>query len=331
MVAVAVSVGVVAVRHLARHHGGANVPVAAPLPSGPLPPVAYDSLVPAHGALFGASVQPTTDTVTGRESAIVSLQGTIGRKLAINQIYTAWPAPMPVALAQWDLQNGTIPMISLKGGRSDQILAGTYDAQLRADALQLKSLHGPVLLRYFAEMDNSFDAPIAGPPAKFIAAWRYIYRIFASAGATNVHWVWSATSFGFATGNAQRFYPGDAYVNWIGADGYNWAPVRPNSSWRTFSDIFSAFYQWGEHAGKPMLIGEFGVLEGKPGAKGAWYRQADQQLRTQFPRIRGVVYFDARHKVFNIWFNCKVTTSASAQAGFRAFARDPYFGAQPVT
>ena len=69
-----------------------------------------------------------------------------------------------------------------------------------------------------------------------------------------------------------------------------------------------------------MLIGEFGVLEGQPGAKGAWYRQADRQFRTQFPRIRGVVYFDARHKVFNIWFNWKVTTSASALA-LQCFAR----------
>ena len=328
---VALSVVVVAARHHGRAAPAAVRPPSDRSPSRPLPPLAYDSLVPARGDLFGASVEPTTYTVSGQESAFASFEDTIGRKLAIDQLYTSWNAPMPVALAGWDLRNGTIPMISWKGASSAQILAGTYNTQLRSQALQLKSLRGPVMLRYFAEMNNSFDAAATGPPAEFVAAWRYIHGIFASAGATNVHWVWSPTSIGFATGDAQRFYPGDAYVNWIGADGYNWAPVLPQSTWRSFSEIFSAFYQWGEHTGKPMLIGEFGVLEGKPGAKAAWYRQADQQLRTQFPLIRAVVYFNSDHKVFNLWFNVKVTTSASALAAFRAFARDPYFSAQPPT
>jgi Glycosyl hydrolase family 26 len=329
-------VAAVAVAVATRQHGGGSPVAVRPpsepvAPSGPLPPLAYDSLVPARGDLFGASVEPVTYTVSGQEAAVSSFEGTIGRKLAIDQLYTTWSAPMPLALASWDLRRGTVPLISWTGAHSDQILAGTYDAQLRTQALALKSLGGPVMLRYFAEMNNSFDAAATGSPARFIAAWRYIHGIFASAGATNVHWVWSPTSIGFATGDAQRFYPGDAYVNWIGADGYNWAPVLPKSTWRSFSDIFTAFYRWGEHTDKPMLIGEFGVLEGKPGAKAAWYRQADQQLRTQFPRIRAVVYFNSNHKVFSLWFNEKVTTSASALAAFRAFARDPYFSAQPLT
>lgn len=69
------------------------------------------------------------------------------------------------------------------------------------------------------------------------------------------------------------------------------------------------------------MIGEFGVLERRPGEKDAWMRQTNRQLRTMFPAIRGVIYFDARHKGFN-W---RITTSRSALAGFRAFAHDRHF------
>ena len=331
LVAAAVAIAAVSVAiALARPRGGSAAPVFTP-PTGRLPPVVSDSLVPAQGVLFGSWVQPDAFTDSGQESAIASFERTIGRKLAVDQLYTDWSTPMPVALARWDLRNGTIPMISWGGASSAQILAGSFDAQLRSQALQLKSLHGPVMLRYFAEMNNGFDAKATGSPAEFIAAWRHIHDIFTSVGAINVHWVWNPTSSGFATGIAQRFYPGNAYVNWVGADGYNWAPLRPQSTWRSFSDIFSAFYQWAVYTGKPLLGGEFGVIEGTPGAKAAWYRQADQQLRTEFPRIRAIVYFNSDHKVFGLWFNCKVTTSHSALAAFRRFARDPYFSAQPST
>jgi len=73
------------------------------------------------------------------------------------------------------------------------------------------------------------------------------------------------------------------------------------------------------------MVGEFGVLERTPGAKAAWYRQTDLELRTMFPAIRAVVYFNSDHEGFD-W---RITTSASALEAFRAFAADPYFCAQP--
>jgi len=325
VVIVAGSLAVIAVRQPASGRP------AYKLPSGPLPPVARDSLIPASGDLFGAWVEPEAGfTASQQKSAIVSFERTIGRKLAIDSLYTTWNAPMPVALARWDLRNGRIPMISWAGASSAQILAGTYTAQIRDQARELESLPGPVMLRYFPEMNNSFAARATGPPSEFIAAWRYLHDIFASVGGENVHWVWNPTSSGFLTGAAQRFYPGDAYLNWIGADGYNWSPQLQGSSWRSISDIFSAFYRWAEYKGKPLVIGEFGAVEGRPGAKAAWFRQAGQQLRTQFQRIRAIVYFDSDHKNFGQFFNWRVNTSPSALTAFRAFADYPYFDARPA-
>ena len=175
------TVGVARVRHLAGQHGELRSP-HAPLPSGPLPPVAYDSLAPARGALFGAWVQPTTDRSSAEESAIVSLQGTIGRKLAINQILHRLGGPDAGGAGAVGSAERHDSHDLAEGRRARTGSCRHLRRSAACRRLQLKSLHGPVMLRYFAEMDNSFDAPIAGPPAKFIAAWRYIYRIFASSG-----------------------------------------------------------------------------------------------------------------------------------------------------
>ena len=125
-----------------------------------------------------------------------------------------------------------------------------------------------------------------------------------------------------------KFYPGNAYVDWIGADGYNWYPARPGAKWASFGQIFSAFYHWGLPTGKPLIVSEFGVLEGTPGAKAGWFAPAERQLRTQLPAIRAVLYyFDSDDRQFD-W---KVTTSSSALGAFRSFARAAYFSARPST
>jgi hypothetical protein len=315
----AIAVAVIVVRPGQGQPAGRQVPVVEP-----------DSLAPARGALFGAWVQPAGYAgAYAEQSAVASFEHTIGRKLAIDNLYVPWTAPMPLAVARWDLRQASIPMISWAGARTDLIAAGAYDAQIRARALALKALHGPVLLRWFGEMDDGMSRANSVSPASYIAAWRHIHNIFASVGATNVRWVWCPDASAFATATAQEYYPGSSYVDWVGADGYNWAPELPNASWRSFGQIFSAFYQWGLSTGKPMVVGEYGTVEGAPGAKAAWFMQADRALRKQFPAIRAVVYFNSDHENFGKYFNWKVTTSQSALAAFRAFANDPYFSARP--
>jgi membrane-associated phospholipid phosphatase len=287
-------------------------------PSGPL--------VPRSGALFGASVQPLSGFgATGEEAAVTQLQQELGRRLAIDQLYVKWAAPLPLTMARWDIEQGSLPMITWAGANTRQIAAGDYDQQIRARADQLKALGQPVMLRWFAEMDGTNNRANAVSPASFVAAWRHIHDLFAAVGARNVVWVWCPNAAAFATGWAQQFYPGRAYVDWACADGYNWAPQLPHATWTSFGAIFSAFYSWGALSGKPLLIGEFGALEGTPGEKAAWIAQAAHELKVDFPAIRAVVYFDSDDEGFD-W---RVTTSPSALAAFRAFATEPYFDARP--
>lgn len=288
------------------------------------------SLAPVQGALFGAWVQPGNSSAAHpEESAVASFEQTIGRKLAINNLYTGWTAQMPFTTAQWDMRHGTIPMISWAPARTDWIADGRYDSMIRARARQLKALHGPVMLRWFWEMGIRKNQRYAISPISYVAAWRHIHAIFAEVGATNVRWVWCPNTSDFVHGVASAYYPGNSYVDWIGADGYNWAPDVSGMQWRSFAQIFEPFYNWGLPTGKPMLIGEYGTDEGTPGAKALWFRQADHEIKTQFPALRAVVYFNSNSGHVN-YLNWRVTSSKSSLAAFKAFAKDPYFEARPA-
>jgi endoglucanase len=259
---------------------------------------------------------------------VTRLEQQLGRKLAIDQLYEPWDSRPPLAVARWDISQGRIPMISWGGTVASQIAAGDYDRHIRAWAQQLRDLHSPVLLRWFWEMDLKANADKAVSPGSYIAAWRHIHDIFTSMGAANVDWVWCPDASGFAGGRAQEFYPGSSYVDWAGADGYNWAPKR--GTWRSFAQIFSHFYQWGLSAGKPLMVAEFGVIEGQPGAKAGWIAQTGQEIRSSFPALRAIVYFDDDHRNFNQDFNWRLNTSPSALAAFRALAAEPYFAARSL-
>jgi beta-mannanase len=276
--------------------------------------------------LFGAWVRPVGGWgADAEERGITQLQLHLGRKLALDEVYVTWAEPMPLSIVRWDRSQGTETLISWAGTNTAALADGAYDPQIRARAIQLRDLRQPVMLRWFPEMDGAANQPRALSPTSFIAAWRHIHDIFDGVGADNVEWVWCPTAAGFATGTAQKFYPGREYVNWVCADGYNWAPRLSHASWESFGQIFNAFYRWGSTSGKPILVGEYGVLENEPGQKAAWITQAERQIRVEFPGIRAVVYFDSDHDGFD-W---AVTTSRSALAAFRAFAADPYFDASP--
>jgi len=64
-------------------------------------------------------------------------------------------------------------------------------------------------------------------------------------GATNVKWVWSPNVRYGAELPLANLYPGSAYVDWLGLDGYNWGldPHLPRPAWQSFEEIFGATYR----------------------------------------------------------------------------------------
>jgi len=73
------------------------------------------------------------------------------------------------------------------------------------------------------------------------------------------------------------------------------------------------------------MVGEFGAQERAPGEKAQWLTDAREALKTQFPGIKAVVYFDA-----NKDYDWRVTSSPETLAAFRDMANDPWFTPDPA-
>jgi hypothetical protein len=286
---------------------------AAGRPGGPL--------VPASGFLVGSYNKHGDGSGLERErQATLELERQVGRTLDIGHHFYAWDDEFPTMREQFDLREHRIPLISWNGTYTPNVASGALDGVITARANAVRNLGQPVFVRWFWEMDGNKKAHWAVSPENYIAAWRHIVDVFRGHGATNAVWVWCPNASGFTDRNAAAYYPGDDYVDWICADGYNFAPNKPGARWRSFTEVFSEFYAWGRKYNKPMMLGEWGVLERGPDEKARWLHDARSALRSRFPNIAAVVYFNADSSDDGVFYDWRIDSSPSALDAFRALA-----------
>ena len=303
--------------------------VAAPATSGAAPrPIG--PLSPETGAWFGATVNPDRgDGVGGGMGEIGARESFLGRRYDIINRFYAFDEAIPTSLESWDVSMGRIPMITWGAGADTiELRTGVHDAWLRAQADRLAAFGEPIFLRYYHEMEAGYRSSEVHSAADMIAAWRHVHEVFQQRGATNVVWVWCPTAWSFVTRSPwpPDYYPGDAYVDWIAADGYNWYP-RPGSQWRSFTQVFDPFYDWASTKTKPIMIAENGVMEDPAQAarKAAWITSSRDLLQSAYPMIEAILYFDTQMTRNGFTHTWPVDTSQNAYNAYRAMGQDPYF------
>ena len=284
---------------------------------------------PSTGILLGARAQPqpSDPVVTGDpdEDALLYLEAEIGRKLTIDHLYVHLGTPFPYARFAWDNASGRIPFVDWDVIDPfytwSQISAGKADKIINAEARAAAAYKRPIMLSFFHEPE--LGVPKYGTPAQFVAAWKHVVDRFRAAGATNVIWVWITEAKVFDQGAADGWYPGRSYVDYVGADGYNWFAARshPKALWRSVNSLFSSFYAWSVEKHVPAMIAETGCLEdpSNPDRKAAWFQSADAWLHTH-PNIKAFVYFNTTWR-----WPWLVDSSPQSLAAFRALANDPLF------
>jgi Glycosyl hydrolase family 26 len=299
-----------------------GISTAAARPIGPLSP--------PSGAWFGGSVnQDRNDGVNGGMAEINARESFLGRRYDIINRFYAFNTPIPTSLESWDATMGRIPMVTWGAGSDTLDLAnGVNDTWLRQQADRFAAFGTPIFLRFYHEADGAYQSGAVHSAAAYIQAWRHVHDIFIQEGATNVVWIWCPTSWSFVTGSPwpPNYYPGDAYVDWIATDGYNWFP-KPGTKWRTWSQIFQPFYDWAQTMSKPIMIAENGVMEDPAiaGRKAAWITDSQQLLKTQYPLIQAILYFDTQVTKSGFTFTWPVDTTQSSYNAYKAMANDPYF------
>ena len=270
------------------------------------------ALVPAHGALLGHYYGNGTMAETDR---LITRKPTV--HLNYYDFRDDW---IKSAATSADFTGGRIPLVNVEPNDIDfnDIINGKYDVMLGKRADDAKALGRPFFVDFAAEM-NGDEGWGGHDPARYVAAWRHIHDIFTARGATNVVWVW-CPNYEDADGSppAMTYYPGDAYVDWTGVDGYNWGTSDPDFGWQSFRAVFADIYPQLAAKGKPIIIGEMASDE-TGGSKAAWIGDVVPTLKENYPLIKAVVWFDVdkeRH-----W---QIDSSAAALAAYQKMAADPY-------
>lgn len=248
----------------------------------------------------------------GYES-IVSLEDSLKTTFPLIHIYTAWGSKteerFPAEHVNNIMELGSIPVITWEPWLSDfnnedypitgresrdkdgmkDVAAGMYDPYLKKWATSAKMVGKPFFLRFGHEMNDGYRYPW-GPhnnaPQDFIAAWQHVHDVFEKQGAKNVIWIWSPhPAYEF-----KEFYPGDAYVDYIGVGVLNYGKVAAWSQWWTFKDIFGKCYDSLVAYRKPIMITEFGSLA-VGGHRAKWYADALGSIPQRYPLVKSVVFF----------------------------------------
>jgi hypothetical protein len=205
----------------------------------------------------------------------------------------------------------------------DALLRGDHDAYIRSYANQVEAFGHTVYMRPFHEMNGKWygwgDTVNGNTPAKSAEAFRYLHRIFQEEGATNAKWLWNpnvAAPVVPASAPLADFYPGDAYVDLIGLDGYNWAGVR-STPWYSPEQVFGQSYAQVNAlpSSDPIAIVET-ASHTAPGDKAAWINDLRATVPAKFPRVKLVMWFQSDQEGA-LW---RVDTSQSSLDAYRALA-----------
>ncbi|PTQ97916.1 cellulose synthase/poly-beta-1,6-N-acetylglucosamine synthase-like glycosyltransferase [Mucilaginibacter yixingensis] len=226
----------------------------------------------------------------------------------IISIYLPWgdqpQSALPTPLLENIYSNHSTPMITwepwqnlFKGSEKQRdehvftkITSGQYDAYITNFAKQLRALNRPVFLRFAHEADNPFypwSATGNNTPEQFKAAWKYVHDLFVAHGAWNVIWVWNP----WRAEAAEDYFPGRAYVDWIGITGLNYGHFRTDRRSHSLKELYMPFHELKlNHFNLPVMIAETGSAD--PAAN-EWVKAGIQSVKKDFPEVKAMVFFNS--------------------------------------
>jgi mannan endo-1,4-beta-mannosidase len=273
-------------------HAPAAAP-ASPSPPGRSPAPAASSLPydmtglldPTGGKFFGVEAQGAPSL-----APVTSFADSLGKKPDLVGQYLAWGSSFNsrAVAAAWSY--GALYYVAWEPyGTSAQAIAnGQSDAYITRFAGAVRALNLPVAISFGHEMNGNWypwgtDQTTA---AEFVAAWRHIHDLFIQAGASNVIWVWNPNIINpVPQVQLSLYWPGDAYVDWVGITGY-----FPASGPETFASLYGPTIAEIKHfTTKPIIIAETSVETGPSDLQAARSLVAGVK---RHPGVLGFIWFD---------------------------------------
>ena len=227
----------------------------------------------------------------GSWAGISEFTGATGIEPRIVVYYSGWNDPFAASFAQtaWGHDAYVLVQLEPKDVPLASIAAGGSDAYLRSYADAVVAFGHPVILSFGHEMNGTWYSWGYGheSPATFVAAWRHIVQVFRAERAANVTWLWTVNSIEGAASSLSQWWPGAAWVSWVGVSGYFYQATD------TFGLVFgSTIADIRALSSAPLLIAETAV-----GTTANRESQIDALFAgARAERLAGVVWFnEAQH------------------------------------
>ena len=251
---------------------------------------------PSRTVFFGIDVPDDTPALVDRAA------GRARARPPVANIFVQLDSCLTPATRQGLAARRLDPMVSLepwswrsRWGQADlpqyglgRVAGGSWDPQLTSIAQAIAAYQAPVILRFAHEMNGWWYPWAVGQngntAADYVAAWRHVWTLFQSAGATNARFLWSPNAL---TGSGQetpleQAYPGDAYVSMIGMTAYG----RGGTPSTTYDPTYARLVALAP--GKPVVLAETGV-DGP--TKTAWLYAFGDWL-VKHTAVTGFVWFN---------------------------------------
>ena len=262
---------------------------------------------------------------------LAGLAGREGQQPDIVMFYLQWPSPadidgagFPSASVRAIRDTGALACITwepmhIESGEEKTIPVsavtnGAYDAYIRTFARQAADYGNPVVVRFAHEMNISryhWGTLEKGygsrSPGVYRELFRYVVDLCRDEGGTNILWVFCpnaesapAPSEENATtwNTIHNYYPGGAYVDILGLDGYNWGFSRNKKEhgWTSRPQTFATIFEKPARQirklapQKPLIIFET-ASAGNTSEKSDWLSEAFKA--STILDIHGIIWFQA--------------------------------------
>lgn len=257
-----------------------------------------------------------------------------GKKVAIVSTNQPWLAFDSTRMSQIH-DRGAIPLITLglaEGVTLTSVKEGKQDAQIKAWAKAAKQWAHPFYLVPWWEMNGNWFS--WGQSPDFVAAWRHFHDLVEAEGATNVTWTWVPNILWHndSLSDLAPYYPGAAYVDWAGFDGYNWGrnPAQPDS-WHTPAEVFDpSLARLDEFAAdKPVALVETASTE-FGGDKANWIHEMLGEYLPRHPQIGALLWFNWNDPKNGLRDDWPIESSAGSQQAFRDEISTSFFHSAPT-
>lgn len=264
-----------------------TTPSLTPLPTTPPRSIAWGAYI--VGSPWDMSRQDAFEAQVGKRATNIHLG------IAWYTYFGPSNGYLPVSTLESIRLRGATPVVSwFSAGRGNEtpdrsnaaITRGDHDAYIRDVARTARTWGYPFILRFDSEMNGDWwgysEGVNGNAPGSFVPMWKHVHDIFAQEGATNVTWAWIPNVLGaYNQYPFASLFPGEGYVDIVGADGYNWG----GGDWQSFAQVFDSSYRELRRLApnRAIMIGETASDEAGDGGtrKADWIRDL---LTVQVPQ-----------------------------------------------